>query len=337
MHLGHWCYQSQKCEQPQCEGPAQWHQSYKDCTGDRQSPVNIVTRNVVYEKSLKALSFEGYDAKGSAQWDVQNNGHTGKYCPACPWGGRWALMGSHPSAPGMKLPEPFCINIFLGVKVALDSSPKIGGGGLERKYKAVEFHFHWGVLAEQQVLSPGSEHSIDGEKYPMEFHIVHIREDASDVSEAKKGPDGLAVLAFFVEAGKENKNYETLLSKLKNIESKGGSAKVDPLPLSSLLPPEEDLERYYRYRGSLTTPDCYQGVIWTIFETPVQLSLKQLSQFAALHFDGKNSTPMMENFRPAQPLNGREVLWSGTSMALPGAQLLLLALALACTLSSLSR
>ncbi|XP_057893567.1 carbonic anhydrase 4 [Melospiza georgiana] len=297
--VGHWCYQSQKCEQPQCEGPAQWHQSYKDCRGDRQSPVNIVTRNVVYEKSLKALSFEGYDAKGSAQWDVQNNGHT--------------------------------------VKVALDSSPKIGGGGLERKYKAVEFHFHWGVLAEQQVLSPGSEHSIDGEKYPMEFHIVHIREDASDVSEAKKSPDGLAVLAFFVEAGKENKNYETLLSKLKNIESKGGSAKVDPLPLSSLLPPEEDLERYYRYQGSLTTPDCYQGVIWTIFETPVQLSLKQLSQFAALHFDGKNSTPMMENFRPAQPLNGREVLWSGTSMALPGAQLLLLALALACTLSSLSR
>ncbi|XP_064585581.1 carbonic anhydrase 4 [Zonotrichia leucophrys gambelii] len=296
--VGHWCYQSQKCELPQCEGPAQWHQSYKDCKGDRQSPVNIVTRNVVYEKSLKPLSFEGYEAKGSAQWDVQNNGHT--------------------------------------VKVALDSSPRIGGGGLERKYKAVEFHFHWGLLAEQQVLSPGSEHSIDGEKYPMEFHIVHIREDASDVSEAKKSPDGLAVLAFFVEAGKENKNYETLLSKLKNIESKGGSARVDPLPLSSLLPPEEDLERYYRYRGSLTTPDCYQGVIWTIFETPVQLSLRQLSQFAALHFDGKNSTPMMENFRPAQPLNGREVLWSGASLALPRAQLLLLALALSCTLSSLS-
>ncbi|XP_005424514.1 carbonic anhydrase 4 [Geospiza fortis] len=296
--VGHWCYQSQKCELPQCEGPAQWHQIYEDCRGDRQSPVNIVTRNVVYEKSLKPLSFEGYDVKGSAKWDMQNNGHT--------------------------------------VKVALDASPKIGGGGLERKYKAVEFHFHWGLLTEQQILSPGSEHSIDGEKYPMEFHIVHIREDASDVTEAKKSPDGLAVLAFFVEAGEENKNYETLLSKLKNIESKGGSAKVDPLPLSSLLPPEEDLERYYRYQGSLTTPDCYQGVIWTIFETPVQLSLRQLSQFAALHFDGKNSTPMMENFRPAQPLNGREVLWSGASIALPMAQLLLLGLALTCTLSSLS-
>ncbi|NWR18257.1 CAH4 anhydrase, partial [Emberiza fucata] len=311
--VGHWCYQSQKCELPQCEGPAQWHQTYEDCKGHRQSPVNIVTRNVVYEKSLKPLSFEGYDVKGSAKWDLQNNGHTGKTC----------------SSPLKQF------LLFSPVKVALDTSPKIGGGGLERKYKAVEFHFHWGVLTEQQILSPGSEHSIDGEKYPMEFHIVHIREDASDVTEAKKTPDGLAVLAFFVEAGEQNKNYETLLSKLKNIESKGGSAKVDPLPLSSLLPPAEDLERYYRYQGSLTTPDCYQGVIWTVFETPVQLSLSQLSQFAALHFDGKNSTPMMENFRPAQPLNGRKVLWSGASIALPRAQLLLLALALTCTLSSL--
>uniref|UniRef100_A0A8C3N301 Carbonic anhydrase 4 n=1 Tax=Geospiza parvula TaxID=87175 RepID=A0A8C3N301_GEOPR len=279
-------------------GPAQWHQIYEDCRGDRQSPVNIVTRNVVYEKSLKPLSFEGYDVKGSAKWDVQNNGHT--------------------------------------VKVALDASPKIGGGGLERKYKAVEFHFHWGLLTEQQILSPGSEHSIDGEKYPMEFHIVHIREDASDVTEAKKSPDGLAVLAFFVEVGGEIFNCPSQISGFSPVVFPGGSAKVDPLPLSSLLPPEEDLERYYRYQGSLTTPDCYQGVIWTIFETPVQLSLRQLSQFAALHFDGKNSTPMMENFRPAQPLNGREVLWSGASIALPTAQLLLLGLALTCTLSSLS-
>ncbi|NWU02889.1 CAH15 anhydrase, partial [Urocynchramus pylzowi] len=294
--VGHWCYRSQKCEQPQCEGPAEWHQINAACKGDRQSPVNIVTRNVVFDKSLKPLTFEGYDVKGSAKWDLENNGHT--------------------------------------VKVALDKSPKVGGGGLERKYKAVEFHFHWGVLGVPQNI-PGSEHSIDGEKYPMELHIVHIREDVSDVTEAKKTPDGLAVLAFFVKADEENKNYETLVSELKNIKYKGQSAKVDPLPLSSLLPPEEDLERYYRYQGSLTTPDCYQGVIWTIFEKPVELSSFQLSQFAALHFDGKNSTPMMENFRPAQPLNGRKVLWSGASIALPTAQLLLLALALTCTLSSL--
>lgn len=52
---------------------------------------------------------------------------------------------------------------------------------------------------------------------------------------------------------------------------------MDALPLSSLLPPEEELGRYYRYEGSLTTPDCYEGVIWTVFERPVELSLAQVS------------------------------------------------------------
>ncbi|NWT81301.1 CAH4 anhydrase, partial [Lanius ludovicianus] len=302
--VDHWCYRSQKCEVPHCKDPLQWHQINTACNGIKQSPVNIVTRNVVYDKSLKPLTFEGYDVKGSAKWDVENNGHTGKYWPACSF------------------------------KVTLKTSPKVGGGGLGRKYKAVEFHLHWGVPGEPQNM-PGSEHSIDGEKYPMELHVVHIREDVSDVTEAKKTTDGLAVLAFFVKADEENKNYATLLSELENIKYKGQSAQMDPLPLSSLLPPEEDLGRYYRYEGSLTTPDCFEGVIWTIFEKPIELSLPQLSQFSALHFDGKNSTPMMENFRPAQPLQGRQVLWSGAGIPLPTAKLLLLLLPLPCTLSSL--
>ncbi|NXQ31637.1 CAH15 anhydrase, partial [Alaudala cheleensis] len=295
--VGHWCYRSQKCELPLCEDPPQWHQINLACKGKRQSPVNIVTRNVVHDKSLKPLNFEGYDVKASDKWYLENNGHT---------------------------------------KVALDTSPKVGGGGLRRKYKAVEFHLHWGVPGEPQTI-PGSEHSIDGERYPMELHIVHMREDVSDMAEAKKTPDGLAVLAFFVKADEENKNYATLLNELGNIKYKGQGALVDPLPLRDLLPPEDDLGRYYRYEGSLTSPDCYEGVIWTVFEKPVELSLSQLSQFEALHFGGNNSTPMTENFRPAQPLNGREVLWSGASKALPRAQLLLLLLplALTCTLSSL--
>lgn len=51
--------------------------------------------------------------------------------------------------------------------MTLNTSPKVGGGGLGRKYKAVEFHLHWGVPGEPQNM-PGSEHSIDGEKYAME-------------------------------------------------------------------------------------------------------------------------------------------------------------------------
>ncbi|NWZ69825.1 CAH15 anhydrase, partial [Acrocephalus arundinaceus] len=303
--VGSWCYRTQKCEQPQCEDPPQWHQVSVACKGGRQSPVNIVTRNVVHDKSLQPLKFEGYDVKDADKWTL-------------------GICSS-----------PLKQFVFFSpVKVTLSASPKIGGGGLRRKYKAVEFHLHWGVPGEPQNI-PGSEHSIDGEKYPMELHIVHIREDVSDVTEAKKTPDGLAVLAFFVKADEENKNYATLLSELENIKYKGNSVRVDALPLSYLLPPEEDLGRYYRYEGSLTSPDCYEGVIWTVFEKPVELSLPQLSQFEALCFGGKNSTAMTENFRPVQPLNGRTVLWSGAGITLPTAKLLLLPLALTCTLSSL--
>ncbi|KFW89526.1 Carbonic anhydrase 4, partial [Phalacrocorax carbo] len=296
---GHWCYQSQKYEQPHCEDPRQWHLIDVTCKGNKQSPINIVTKNVVYEKDLKPLNFEGYDVKGSSKWNIENNGHTGKY-----------------------------------FKVTLSTTPKIGGGGLGRKYKAIEFHLHWGVQGVQQYL-PGSEHSIDGEKQAMELHIVHIRDDVSDIKEAKKNPAGVAVLAFFIKVEEENKNFAPLINELENIKYKGKTAQMEPLPLSSLLPPEEDLAKYYRYEGSLTTPDCHEGVIWTVFEKPIELSISQISQFSTVHFDGKNSTTMVENFRPVQFLNERKVYWSSASTLLPTAKVLTLVLILTYTLSSL--
>uniref|UniRef100_A0A8C5U9N2 Carbonic anhydrase n=1 Tax=Malurus cyaneus samueli TaxID=2593467 RepID=A0A8C5U9N2_9PASS len=221
---GHWCYQSQK-----------------SCKGSRQSPVNIVTQNVVYNKSLTPLTFEGYDVKGSAKWDVENNGHTGKYCP----------------------------NLLLGDGAVPSLILSL------RKYKAVEFHLHWGVPGEPQHI-PGSEHSIDGEKYPMELHLVHIREDASNVAEAKQNPDGLAVLAFFVKVGREIFNCPPQIVGLRdcvnNIKYKGKTL-VPGISHAAWRRPW----RYYRYEGFLTTPDCYEGVIWTIFETPIELSERQVS------------------------------------------------------------
>lgn len=49
------------------------------------------------------------------------------------------------------------------VQVGLPLLSTITGGNLSVAYKAVQFHLHWGNKG-----GPGSEHTIDGEQYPME-------------------------------------------------------------------------------------------------------------------------------------------------------------------------
>ena len=54
----------------------------------------------------------------------------------------------------------------------LPDSAKIDGGNLESTYKAIQLHFHWGLNG-----GPGSEHTIDGEQYPMEVCTIIYTED----------------------------------------------------------------------------------------------------------------------------------------------------------------
>ncbi|XP_066551929.1 carbonic anhydrase 4a [Amia ocellicauda] len=206
------------------------------------------------------------------------------------------------------------------VQVSLPTGKKISGGNLTT-YKALQFHLHWGTDG-----GPGSEHTIDGEQFPMELHIVHIKDTHSSLDQAVKEKDGIAVLGFFYqESPEENKNYTKLIDALDKITDMGLNTTLQGLRLDELIPAPENLTKYYRYEGSLTTPDCSEAVVWTVFENPIPLSKEQILAFTKLNF--KDMKSMVDTFRPVQKLNNRIVYRSGSnvvvaSMALLAASLL---------------
>ncbi|KAM6465090.1 carbonic anhydrase 4 isoform 2-T2 [Liasis olivaceus] len=280
-----WCYLSQQCQVQGCKEPRQWTTLFRDCGKKDQSPVNILTQQVQYDESLKAFNFKNYDIKPNKKWTMENNGHT--------------------------------------VQVQLDGSGMVELGGLAGRYKAMQFHFHWGSQ-EGELRSPGSEHSIDGERYAMELHIVHIKEEFNDVASAIKGK-GVAVLGFFIKAGNKNANYEPLISNFKAISAAGNKTEIPALALGSLIPEKKDLTSFYRYKGSLTTPGCNEEVVWTLFEKPIELGSQQIEEFwKKLYFDTDMRFSMVDNFRPVQPIYSRTIYKSNSNTLLPPRNVLLL-------------
>ncbi|XP_015261310.1 PREDICTED: carbonic anhydrase 4-like, partial [Gekko japonicus] len=194
-------------------------------------------------------------------------------------------------------------------KVKLKDGLLLSGSGLPDVYAAKGFHFHWGTGVDQ----PGSEHCIDGKRYSMELHIVHTRNNMS-MSEALDDPQGIAVLAFFVQGsdsakGKTVKAWKSFSKNLQRIAKKGSDTKLrGNVSLHDLIGPT-DLARYYRYSGSLTTPNCNEVVIWTVFTEPILVPFKVVAffPFNLRSTDSSVGPHQKNNFRPLQRLHNRMV------------------------------
>ena len=78
------------------------------------------------------------------------------------------------------------------------STALLSGGPLTGSFQLLQLHFHWG---ENDTL--GSEHAVDGEKFPMEMHLVHMTSDLDWGIESAINPvdvkDGLAVTGFLFQ------------------------------------------------------------------------------------------------------------------------------------------
>uniref|UniRef100_A0A3Q3JV11 Carbonic anhydrase n=1 Tax=Monopterus albus TaxID=43700 RepID=A0A3Q3JV11_MONAL len=185
-----------------------------------------------------------------------------------------------------------------------DDRVVIQGGPLDNPYKLKQFHFHWGGKG-----CHGSEHTVAGNSYASELHLVHWNAvKYGTFEEAATAPDGLAVLGIFLETGDDHRWLNMITDALYMVKFKGSVTDFEGFNPMCLLPSSLD---YWTYLGSLTTPPLYESVVWIILREPIMVSEKQLSKFRMLLLTEEEEDQrihMENNFRPPQPLNGRKVL-----------------------------
>jgi len=139
----------------------------------------------------------------------------------------------------------------------------------------VSMHFH----------AP-SENTVDGKQYPLELHMVHADEEGKLAV--------LGVLYEFGEADPDRPNQADVL--LSAADADGGEpVRVDMAELYDAG------SGFWRWEGSLTTPPCTEGVLWTLQAAVETVSAEDAAKFKK-HIGG-----FPGNARPTQPLHGRQV------------------------------
>ncbi|XP_077452862.1 carbonic anhydrase 14 [Stigmatopora argus] len=276
------------------DGERHWPQNFPYCAGPLQSPVDFKTDQVVFDASLPAIVLENYDLTAQKPLKVKNNGHT--------------------------------------VQVGLPWTMSVSG--LPGRYAAAQLHLHWGSKSNPA----GSEHTVDGKRYAAELHIIHYNSAKyPKVSKAFDKSDGLAVLAVFIEVrvfyvelfdpspsslllsnfiskqvGAHNPAFEKILSHLGQVRYKSQSSSIPAFDIRELMP--QRLDEYFRYDGSLTTPPCYQSVLWTVFRNPVAVSRAQYDTLTTTTFASRAGrrpqVPLVNIFRKPLALENRVVLTS---------------------------
>ncbi|KAJ8399969.1 hypothetical protein AAFF_G00406990 [Aldrovandia affinis] len=257
--------------EPSCNDTVWISKPFGVCNGTRQSPINIETANVQGDPSLTAFTFNGF-SENNAMKEIMNTGRTVK----------------------VKLGEGLL---------------SVSGGGLPNSFNSLQFHLHWGNGSNV----PGSEHTVDNRRYPMELHIVHINSKFNgNISLALEDPEGVAALGFFIQASNDTglpASWKTLTSYLSNITNSGQYVNItDKISVDDLLE-GVDRTKFYRYLGSLTTPNCQEVVVWTVFKDPIRVSKDLIDLFStSVYVNTSSNSPLATNtYRRTVSAEGRVV------------------------------
>lgn len=176
------------------------------------------------------------------------------------------------------------------------TNPKVITTNYLGDYLVIQMHMHWGANNRE-----GSEHTLNGMRYPLELHFVHTKlRPAADATDG----DYLAVIGVFAQVD-ENMPISGVWAQLDVSAIQTYDSQKIPITdfmYKSLLPSSLD---YYHYNGSLTTPPCSEVVQWFVLKEPITVPGAYLDNLRRVQSD--NETTVTLNFRRVQLLNERTV------------------------------
>ena len=142
------------------------------------------------------------------------------------------------------------------------------------RFQLLQGHFH----------SP-SEHTVAGEHFAMEIHLVHSDQDGE-----------LVVVGLMINEGEEDPMLNRIWSFMPETVGETRESALTVLEAGVLLPTRD----YFVYSGSLTTPPCSEGVKWIVLRKSLTASAEQIARF-------KERVGRFTN-RPIQDNNARLIL-----------------------------
>lgn len=103
---------------------------------------------------------------------------------------------------------------------------RLRSDSLPAPYRLSQLHFHWGG---RNTGRTGSEHTINGKRWPLELHLVHVNENLAPDDASGHKEDLVVVAVLYDTTGDQPiDGIGVLAEAARKLEDEGGSLKLCP-------------------------------------------------------------------------------------------------------------